>query len=349
MPENSRRPSGGHRLRWHGADEERVKPDDGSELEPRPHAVDIYERVCDDTIEELERPPSSLAFSGLFAGLHDRARAARLRARAGRARRRRLGEVRRRAALPDRLHRGDHRPGAVLHREHALPGDGLDAQARVPAASRAGCGRSSTPPTWRAPCCSRCWRSSPAPSATGAGEAGRRGRRRHLRPAHLDLLERRGHRLAAGAGRLAGRGVRARDRPDRRDLRDHPRGRPRRLRPLHRDHGRGVLRPVRGPARARRPARLARRDDRRQHRRRGDDRRRDQLRPGARARTATSRARPDAHRRRGPRRASARRSPAPSRRRRRGSARARPRRRAARRSARAPAPGTRPPRRRPPA
>jgi formate-nitrite transporter family protein len=50
------------------AADERVKPDDGSELDPRPHAVDIYERVCDDTIEELERPPSSLAFSGLFAG-----------------------------------------------------------------------------------------------------------------------------------------------------------------------------------------------------------------------------------------------------------------------------------------
>ena len=50
------------------AEEERVKPRDGSELEPRPHAVDIYERVCDDTVEELRRPPSSLAFSGLFAG-----------------------------------------------------------------------------------------------------------------------------------------------------------------------------------------------------------------------------------------------------------------------------------------
>ncbi len=50
------------------AEEERVKPRDGSELEPRPHAVDIYERVCDDTVEELRRPPSSLAFSGVFAG-----------------------------------------------------------------------------------------------------------------------------------------------------------------------------------------------------------------------------------------------------------------------------------------
>ncbi len=50
------------------AKNERVKPRDGSELEPRPHAVDIYERVCDDTVEELRRPPSSLAFSGLFAG-----------------------------------------------------------------------------------------------------------------------------------------------------------------------------------------------------------------------------------------------------------------------------------------
>lgn len=50
------------------AEDERVKPDDGSELDPRPHAVDIYERVCDDTVEELQRPPSSLAYSGLFAG-----------------------------------------------------------------------------------------------------------------------------------------------------------------------------------------------------------------------------------------------------------------------------------------
>ena len=50
------------------AEDERVKPDDGSELEPRPHAVDIYERVCDDTEEELKRPPSSLVYSGLFAG-----------------------------------------------------------------------------------------------------------------------------------------------------------------------------------------------------------------------------------------------------------------------------------------
>ncbi len=39
-----------------------------SGLEPRPHAVDIYDRVCDDTIEELGRPWSSLAYSGLFAG-----------------------------------------------------------------------------------------------------------------------------------------------------------------------------------------------------------------------------------------------------------------------------------------
>ena len=50
------------------ASEERVKPHDGSELEPRPHAVDIYERICDDTVEELQRPPTSLGFSGLFAG-----------------------------------------------------------------------------------------------------------------------------------------------------------------------------------------------------------------------------------------------------------------------------------------
>lgn len=49
-------------------EDERVKPDDGSELDPRPHAVDIYDRLCADTEEELTRPPSSLAYSGLFAG-----------------------------------------------------------------------------------------------------------------------------------------------------------------------------------------------------------------------------------------------------------------------------------------
>lgn len=41
----------------------------GSESDSRPHALDIYERVCEDTEEELERPIRSLAFSGLFAGL----------------------------------------------------------------------------------------------------------------------------------------------------------------------------------------------------------------------------------------------------------------------------------------
>jgi formate-nitrite transporter family protein len=35
----------------------------------RPHALDIYERVCEDTAEELGRPQGSLFFSGLFAGL----------------------------------------------------------------------------------------------------------------------------------------------------------------------------------------------------------------------------------------------------------------------------------------
>lgn len=34
----------------------------------RPHAFDIYARVCDDTAEELERPVQSLFYSGLFAG-----------------------------------------------------------------------------------------------------------------------------------------------------------------------------------------------------------------------------------------------------------------------------------------
>lgn len=34
----------------------------------RPHALDIYGRVIEDTREELERPDSSIVFSGLFAG-----------------------------------------------------------------------------------------------------------------------------------------------------------------------------------------------------------------------------------------------------------------------------------------
>ncbi len=34
----------------------------------RPHALDIYERICEDTAEELSRPEGSLFFSGLFAG-----------------------------------------------------------------------------------------------------------------------------------------------------------------------------------------------------------------------------------------------------------------------------------------
>ncbi len=43
--------------------------DEDSGLDPRPHAVDIYERVIEDTVEELERPWTSLLYSGLFAGL----------------------------------------------------------------------------------------------------------------------------------------------------------------------------------------------------------------------------------------------------------------------------------------
>jgi len=35
----------------------------------RPHALDIYERVCEDTAEELSRPQGSLFYSALFAGL----------------------------------------------------------------------------------------------------------------------------------------------------------------------------------------------------------------------------------------------------------------------------------------
>jgi formate/nitrite transporter FocA (FNT family) len=34
----------------------------------RPHALDIYERICEDTAEELGRPEGSLVYSGLFAG-----------------------------------------------------------------------------------------------------------------------------------------------------------------------------------------------------------------------------------------------------------------------------------------
>jgi formate/nitrite transporter FocA (FNT family) len=44
---------------------ERREQDESS----RPHALDIYERVCEDTAEELSRPQGSLFFSGLFAGL----------------------------------------------------------------------------------------------------------------------------------------------------------------------------------------------------------------------------------------------------------------------------------------
>ena len=39
-----------------------------SEESSRPHALDIYERVIDDTEEELTRPDGSIFFSGLFAG-----------------------------------------------------------------------------------------------------------------------------------------------------------------------------------------------------------------------------------------------------------------------------------------
>jgi formate/nitrite transporter FocA (FNT family) len=39
-----------------------------SEESSRPHALDIYERICDDTEEELSRPEGSLVFSALFAG-----------------------------------------------------------------------------------------------------------------------------------------------------------------------------------------------------------------------------------------------------------------------------------------
>ena len=43
---------------------ERREQDESS----RPHALDIYERVCEDTAEELGRPPGSLFYSALFAG-----------------------------------------------------------------------------------------------------------------------------------------------------------------------------------------------------------------------------------------------------------------------------------------
>jgi len=47
------------------------KPDQkkgDAELDARPHALDIYEQICEDTEEEIERPFSSLCFSGLFGG-----------------------------------------------------------------------------------------------------------------------------------------------------------------------------------------------------------------------------------------------------------------------------------------
>ncbi|HYH60703.1 MAG TPA: formate/nitrite transporter family protein [Solirubrobacterales bacterium] len=34
----------------------------------RPHALDIYERICEDTAEELSRPQGSIFYSALFAG-----------------------------------------------------------------------------------------------------------------------------------------------------------------------------------------------------------------------------------------------------------------------------------------
>ncbi|MDQ2676314.1 MAG: formate/nitrite transporter family protein, partial [Actinomycetota bacterium] len=45
---------------------ERDRSEDGESS--RPHALDIYERICDDTAEELSRPEGSLFFSALFAG-----------------------------------------------------------------------------------------------------------------------------------------------------------------------------------------------------------------------------------------------------------------------------------------
>ncbi len=49
---------------------ERERRGDGESS--RPHALDIYERICEDTAEELSRPEGSLFYSALFAGLHDR-------------------------------------------------------------------------------------------------------------------------------------------------------------------------------------------------------------------------------------------------------------------------------------
>jgi formate-nitrite transporter family protein len=45
---------------------ERERRGDGESS--RPHALDIYERICEDTEEELSRPQGSLFFSALFAG-----------------------------------------------------------------------------------------------------------------------------------------------------------------------------------------------------------------------------------------------------------------------------------------
>jgi len=45
---------------------ERERRGDGESS--RPHALDIYERICEDTAEELSRPEGSLFYSALFAG-----------------------------------------------------------------------------------------------------------------------------------------------------------------------------------------------------------------------------------------------------------------------------------------
>ena len=223
------------------ASEKHATGSEGSELEPRPHAVDIYERVCDDTIEELGRPWSSLVYSGLFAGFT-------------------IGAA----------------PLAYVLALVALGGDS-DADKFVAALlypigyiaviiGRAQFFTENTlypvMVTMRRPeflkTSARLWAIVLATNLIGAllfamlvmftGAFGDQVQAEFVAEgvgdtsgaADLDVLERRRHRLAARARRLAGGGRGTRDRADPGHLGDHAARRPWRIRPLHRDDGRGL-------------------------------------------------------------------------------------------------------------
>jgi formate/nitrite transporter FocA (FNT family) len=150
------------------AEDERVKPRDGSELEPRPHAVDIYERVCDDTVEELRRPPSSLAFSGLFAGftiaLAPLAYALALVT---------LGEGESQKFAAALVYPIGY-IAVIIGRAQFFTENTLypvTVTMRKPEFLTPSSRLWAIVYAWRAPCCSRCWRSSPAPSGTRRGRA----------------------------------------------------------------------------------------------------------------------------------------------------------------------------------